>query len=79
MNQLSMKRVPLSENPPSFQRFRSIDDPDIPEATTSLQIYQLNPNERIVYWSDIVEYFPNAHIILNGNTLVSPIREDLVM
>lgn len=79
MHTQSTKRISPPMDPPSFQRFRSIDDPDIPESITNLQIHQLNPNERIVYWADIELYFPRAHIILNGNTLVSPMRENLVV
>ncbi|KAG0293765.1 hypothetical protein BGZ96_002348 [Linnemannia gamsii] len=76
MHSLAAKRVSPPVDPPSFQSFRSMDDPDIPDSIRSLQIHQLSPNERIVYWSDILIFFPQAHIILNGNTLVAPRRDN---
>ncbi|KAF9097052.1 hypothetical protein BGX23_009854 [Mortierella sp. AD031] len=77
MHSPSQRRLSPPANPPTHQRFRSIEDPDHDDSIVSLLIHVLDTAERVVYWSDILQFFPQAHMIINGNALVSPVRHGL--
>ncbi|KAK3840922.1 MAG: hypothetical protein J3R72DRAFT_446647, partial [Linnemannia gamsii] len=64
-------------NPPVFQKFRDTFEPDDDEDFIRwVSTTQVDVNMRIVMWSDIVEVFPQAYMILLDNFQVPFLRDE---
>jgi len=74
----SAKKEYLPTDAPSFQVFRNVNDLQIADNDVSLEIRVLETGERVIFWDVILEHFPTAHIVMNGNITVTPMRRNLV-
>ncbi|KAG0371497.1 hypothetical protein BGX24_001580, partial [Mortierella sp. AD032] len=64
-------------NPPVFQQFRDTFEPaDDEDSIRWVSTTQVDVNMRIVMWSDIVEVFPQVHMILLDNFQVPFLRDE---